>query len=68
MIAIMIFAAAATAPVVLASRDETQWRAFVRTSLQRPPAPSGSRMRQLEGVVGRLGAERTQTLAGPDGL
>jgi hypothetical protein len=68
MIAIMIFAAAASGPVVLASRDETQWRAFVRASLQRPPAPSDSRMRQLEGVVRGLGVERTQTLAGPNGL
>ena len=69
MIGIMLFAAAANAPVQLAARDEAQWRMFVRSSLQRPAAPRGSRLQQLEGVVRRLGAEReTQRLAGPAGL
>ena len=69
MIGIMLFAAAANAPVQLAARDEAQWRMFVRSSLQRPAAPRGSRLQQLEGVVRRLGAEGdTQRLAGPAGL
>jgi hypothetical protein len=71
MMGIMIFAAAASAPVVLASRDDAQWRMFVRASLQRPAAPRGVRLRQLEGVVRRLGAEPSapaQRLAGPSGL
>jgi hypothetical protein len=71
MLGMMLFAAAANAPVLLASRDEAQWRTFVRASLQRPAPPRGSRLQQLEGVVLRLDAERnvqTQTLAGPAGL
>jgi hypothetical protein len=67
----MLFAAAANAPVVLASRDEAQWRMFVRASLQRPAAARGSRLQQLEGVVRRLGIEPrapAQKLAGPSGL
>ena len=69
MIGIMIFAAAAaSAPVVLAGGDETEWRMFVRASLQRPAPPRGSRLKQLEGDVRGLGAERTRTLAGPAGL
>jgi hypothetical protein len=68
MIGIMLFAAAANAPVELAARDEAQWRMFVRASLQRP-APRGSRLQQLEGVVRRLGSERdARRLAGPAGL
>lgn len=68
MIGIMILAAAASAPVGLAARDETQWRMFVRASLQRPAA-RGLRLRQLEGVVRGLGAERdAQRVAGPAGL
>jgi hypothetical protein len=69
MMGILMFAAAASAPVQLASRDEAQWRMFVRASLQRQAAPRGSRLQQLEGVVRRLGAERdAQGLAGPAGL
>jgi hypothetical protein len=69
MIGIMLLAAAANAPVILARADEAQWRMFVRASLQRPPPPQGSRLRQLEGVVRQLGAERdAQRLAGPAGL
>ena len=73
MIAIAFLAAAAHAPVVLASRDEAQWRLFVRASLQRPaePAPPGrdvSRLRQLEGAVRGLADDRRDRLAGPSGL
>jgi hypothetical protein len=69
MMGIMLFAAAANAPLQLASRDEAQWRMFVRASLQRPAAPRGSRLQHLEGVVRRLGAELdAQRLAGPAGL
>lgn len=65
----LMLAAAANAPVLLAGRDEAQWRMFVRASLQSPAAERGSRLRQLEGVVRRLGAERqSQHLAGPAGL
>lgn len=69
MMTILMFAAAANAPVMLAARDEAQWRLFVRASLQRPPPPRGTRIRQLEGVVRRLGAEpRDLQVAGPSGL
>jgi hypothetical protein len=71
MMGILMFAAAANAPVMLARADEAQWRLFVRASLQRPAPPRGARMRQLEGVVRQLGAERgapVQRLAGPAGL
>lgn len=69
MMGIMLFAAAANAPMQLASRDEAQWRMFVRASLQRPAPPRGSRLQHLEGVVRRLGAERPAVeVAGPSGL
>lgn len=74
MIGIALMAAAAQAPVLLASNDEAQWRQFVRSSLQRPAAPSarargGSRLMQLEGVVRRLGDDRSEPLRpGPYGL
>ncbi len=42
---------------------------FVRASLQRPMPPRGGRLRQLEGVVRRLGDERDSGRpAGPAGL
>ena len=66
---LMFAAAAANAPVMLARADEAQWRMFVRASLQRQAPPRGARLRQLEGVVRQLGAEReAQRLAGPAGL
>ncbi len=72
MIAIALWAAAAGAPVVLAANDETQWRRFVRSSVQRPAAPSArgpSRLLQLQGVVRRLDDERSApAAAGPYGL
>ncbi|HEX8241466.1 MAG TPA: hypothetical protein VF574_17150 [Allosphingosinicella sp.] len=69
MMGLLMFAAAANAPVMLARADEAQWRLFVRASLQRPAPPRGSRLRQLEGVVRQLGAERNAPrLAGPAGL
>ncbi len=69
MIGMLMLAAAANAPVMLAAKDEAQWRMFVRTSLQRPPPPRDSRLRQLEGAVRRLATEReAQRLAGPAGL
>jgi hypothetical protein len=63
--------AAAHAPVMLAASDETQWRRFVRSSLQRPAAPAASRLLQLQGVVRGLGQDRDrrgQATAGPSGL
>jgi hypothetical protein len=68
MMGILMLAAAANAPVQLAGRDEAQWRMFVRASLQRPAPARDSRLRQLEGVVRRLGAERDARVAGPAGL
>ena len=66
---ILMFAAAANAPLTIAGVDEAQWRLFVRASLQRQAPARGSRMRQLEGVVGRLGTmEEARRLAGPSGL
>jgi hypothetical protein len=73
MIGIAMLAAAAHAPVLLASNDEAQWRLFVRASLQRPGvvAPGGrpaSRLLQLQGVVRRLGDDRAAPgTAGTDG-
>jgi hypothetical protein len=69
MMGMLMFAAAANAPMMLARADEAQWRMFIRASVQRPAPPRGTRLRQLEGVVRRLGAERNaQQLAGPAGL
>ena len=69
MMTLLMFAAAASVPVQLASRDDAQWRIFVRSSLQRPAAARDSRLKQLEGVVRRLGSERdAQRLTGPAGL
>jgi hypothetical protein len=62
-------AAAASAPVQLARNDDAQWRMFVRASLQRPAPARATRIRQLEGVVRGLGAERQVVqVAGPSGL
>jgi len=71
MIGIVMLAAAAQAPVLLASNDEARWRLFVRASLQRPevPAPRArpqSRLLQLQGVVHRLADDRAEP--GPYGL
>ncbi|HEX8308928.1 MAG TPA: hypothetical protein VF645_10990 [Allosphingosinicella sp.] len=69
MMAILMFAAAANAPVMLAGADDAQWRMFVRTSLQRRAAPGGSRLRQLQGTVRALGDDRRSVqVAGPSGL
>jgi hypothetical protein len=74
MIGLMILAAAAQAPVQLASNDEARWRMFIRASLQSPAAtaaPEGdnSRMRELEGIVRRLRDDRERLrVAGPSGL
>ena len=75
MIGIAMLAAAAQAPVLLASNEEARWRLFVRASLQRPaPAPrleGGSRLLQLQGAVRRLAPEyerEARRLAGPSGL
>jgi hypothetical protein len=68
MMAMLMFAAAANAPVMLAARDEAQWRTFVRASLQRP-APRATRLRQLQGTVRALGDDRRDVqVAGPSGL
>jgi hypothetical protein len=69
MMGLMMLAAAANAPVMLASRDEAQWRLFVRASVQRPAVERGTRLKHLEGVVRRLGAEQRELqVAGPSGL
>jgi hypothetical protein len=70
MMGLMLFAAAANAPMMLARADEAQWHLFVRASLERQAPPRDARLRQLEGVVRRLGAERApvQQVAGPAGL
>ena len=69
MIAMALMAAAAAqAPVLLASNDEAQWRLFVRASLQRPAARSPSRLLQLQSVVRRLPDDRRAELRGPSGL
>jgi hypothetical protein len=71
MIGLMILAAAAQAPVQLASNDEARWRMFIRASLQSPPTAEGdnSRIRDLEGVVRRLRDDRDmRRIAGPSGL
>jgi len=69
----MMIAAAAQAPVQLASNDEARWRMFVRASLESPvatAAPEGnSRIRELEGIVRRLRDDRERLrVAGPSGL
>ena len=71
MIGMILMAAAAQAPVLLASNDEAQWRKFVRASVQRPAAPAAqppSRLRQLQGVVRGLGDDRGARIPGPSGL
>lgn len=71
MIGLMMIAAAAQAPVQLASNDEARWRMFVRASLQSPAPAEGdnSRIRDLEGVVRRLRDDRERLrVAGPSGL
>ena len=72
MIGMVLLAAAAHAPVMLASNDEAQWRRFVRASLQRPAVPAagaqGSRLMQLQGVVHGLGEDRSAEVSGPSGL
>jgi hypothetical protein len=72
MIGIVLMAAAAQAPVLLASRDEAQWRLFVRASLHRPAGPAPrrpeSRLMQLQGVVRGLGVDRAAPrIGGADG-
>jgi hypothetical protein len=68
----LLAAAAAHAPVMLAAGDEAQWRRFVRASVQRPAAPAPSRLIHLQGVVRRLGDDRSAHgragAAGPYGL
>lgn len=73
--AFLAAAAAAQAPVMLASRDELQWRMFVRASVrgrQTPPSSrTESRLMRLKNVVGGLGDVRddeAQRLPGPSGL
>ena len=69
MVVIMLFAAATNAPVMLARADETQWRLFVRASLQRSAPSGGSRLRQLQGTVRALGDDRRGLqVDGPSGL
>jgi hypothetical protein len=69
MIGMLMLAAAANAPVMLARADEAQWRMFVRASLQRQAPPSGTRLRQLQGTVRALGDDRRGVqVAGPAGL
>ncbi|HYW15871.1 MAG TPA: hypothetical protein VE891_06930 [Allosphingosinicella sp.] len=69
MIGMLILAAAANAPTMLASADDAQWRMFVRASLQRQAVARGSRLRQLQGTVRNLGEDRRGLqVAGPSGL
>lgn len=69
MIGLMMLAAAANAPVILARADEAQWRMFVRASVERSAAPRDSRLRQLQGAVHALGDDRRGLgVAGPSGL
>ena len=71
MIGIVLMAAAAQAPELLASRDEAQWRLFVRASVQRPAGPAprrpASRLMELRGVVRGLGADRAAPRSGGAG-
>ena len=65
----LMAAAAANAPAMLAASDEAHWRRFVRASVQRPAAPAPSRLIHLQGVVRRLGDDRSgRGRAGPYGL
>jgi hypothetical protein len=65
----LMFAAAANAPAMLAARDEAQWRMFVRASLQRTMPARESRLKQLQGTVRALGDDRRGAeVAGPSGL
>lgn len=59
MIGMALLAAAANAPVILAANDDASWRRFVRASVQRPAAPAPSRLKHLQGVVRRLGDDRS---------
>lgn len=69
MIGMLMLAAAANAPAMIAARDEAQWRTFVRASLQRPVPARSSRMKQLQGTVRALGEDRRGVrVAGPSGL
>jgi hypothetical protein len=69
MMTILMFAAAANAPVTLARADDAQWRLFVRASVQRRAAPQKARLRQLQGTVSALGDDRGGVeVAGPSGL
>ena len=69
MMGLMLLAAAANAPVMLARADEAQWNLFVRASLERQAPPRGSRLRQLQGTVRALGDDRRGAqVAGPSGL
>lgn len=65
----LMLAAAANAPAMLARADDAQWRMFVRSSLQRQATPRGSRLMQLQGTVRALGDDRSGAqVAGPSGL
>ncbi|MGZ8297774.1 MAG: hypothetical protein ACXWUV_06920 [Allosphingosinicella sp.] len=69
MMGMLMLAAAANAPVMLARSDDAQWRMFVRASLQRSAPPRGTRLRQLQGTVRALGDDRRGVqVAGPSGL
>jgi hypothetical protein len=69
MMGILMFAAAANAPLTIAGVDEAQWRLFVRASVQRQAPARASRMRQLQGTVRALGADpRAMEVGGPSGL
>ena len=59
MMGILMFAAAANAPVMLAARDEAQWRLFVRTSCSGRRRPRS----EAEAASGNR-FERSATTAG----
>ena len=72
MLTIALFMAAAPARVELASLDEMRWRSFVRASVSAPPSPALDRLGELNAIVARLPAERSNfhrsVLRGPSGL
>jgi hypothetical protein len=72
MLTIALFMAAAPARLELASLDELRWRSFVRSSVSAPLSPRLDRMDELNAVVARLPAERSDLrralVHGPSGL
>jgi hypothetical protein len=72
MLTIALLMAAAPARLEFASLDEMRWRSFVRASVSAPLSPRIDRMGELNAVVARLPAERSDfrraVMHGPNGL